>query len=132
MMEVLLEEENDDRWRLLVLEDTGELLSTDAKAESGQGLSRFLNTVDGLIGQGVRALVLVTTNEHLRHLHPAVARPGRCAERVEFRALTANEAAAWLSGNSVGVRPGGGTLAELFAHGMGRDPEQHPPVGFHA
>ena len=48
-------------WRLLVLEDTGELLTPDAKTVIGQGLSRFLNVVDGLIGQGLRVLVLVTT-----------------------------------------------------------------------
>ena len=41
-------------------EDTGELLSADARERSGQGLSRFLNVVDGLIGQGLRVLVLVT------------------------------------------------------------------------
>ena len=69
-------------WRLLVLEDTGELLRPDAKSIIGQGLSRFLNVVDGLIGQGLRVLVLVTTNERIETLHPAVARPGRCAAKI--------------------------------------------------
>lgn len=32
-----------------------------------------------MVGQGLRVLVLVTTNELLRRLHPAVAQPGRCA-----------------------------------------------------
>jgi ATPase family associated with various cellular activities (AAA) len=132
MMEVLLEDDGDeDRWRLLVLEDTGELLSVDAKAESGQGLSRFLNLVDGLIGQGVRVLVLVTTNEHLRSLHPAVARPGRCAERIEFRGLDTEEAASWLCGNVLESKAGGGTLAELFARAEGREPDKQAGVGFH-
>ena len=75
-------------WRLLVLEDTGELLTPDAKTVIGQGLSRFLNVVDGLIGQGLRVLVLVTTNEEIRKLHPAVARPGRCAANVSFGSLS--------------------------------------------
>jgi hypothetical protein len=56
-------EDDDERWRLLVLEDTGELLSPDAKDRTGQGLSRLLNVADGLLGQGLRVLVLVTTNE---------------------------------------------------------------------
>jgi ATP-dependent 26S proteasome regulatory subunit len=81
---------------VLILEDTGELLSPDAKAVIGQGLSRFLNVVDGLIGQGLRVLVLVTTNEPIRTLHPAVARPGRCAANIEFLPLSAAEANAWL------------------------------------
>src|SRR5438067_2299056 len=72
MLEVIVDEDDDpDQWRLLVLEDTGELLSADAKERTGQGLSRFLNVVDGILGQGLRLLVLVTTNELLRHLHPA-------------------------------------------------------------
>jgi hypothetical protein len=72
------------KWRVLVLEDSGELLAADARRETGQALSRFLNAVDGLIGRGLRVLCLVTTNEELGTLHEAVARPGRCAARIEF------------------------------------------------
>ena len=88
--------EDDERWRLLVLEDTGELLAPDAKTSVGQGLSRLLNVVDGLIGQGLRVLVLVTTNEPLQRLHPAVTRPGRCAAQIEFLRFPPEEVAAWL------------------------------------
>ena len=87
MLEVLLGDDDEDdgeRWRILLLEDTGELLAADAKAQSGQGLSRLLKVVDGIIGQGLRVLVLVTTNDDLRQLHPAVTLPGRCLARVEF------------------------------------------------
>ena len=91
------EEPQEKPWRVLILEDTGELLTPDAKTMIGQGLSRFLNVVDGLIGQGLRVLVLVTTNEPIRTLHPAVARPGRCAANIEFDALSVEEANAWLA-----------------------------------
>ena len=112
-------------WRVLVLEDTGELLTPDAKAVIGQGLSRFLNVVDGLIGQGLRVLVLVTTNEPIRKLHPAVARPGRCAANIEFSSLNPDEASAWLAAH--GTAEGAGrsmTLAELFAYAAGRGPSE--------
>jgi hypothetical protein len=134
MLDVLLDHEDEERWRLLVLEDTGELLSADAKARTGQGLSRFLNVVDGLLGQGLRLLVLVTTNEELRRLHEAVARPGRCAAIVEFRTFTADEATAWLEQRGVvspHVPPA--TLAELFALAEGRGvAAPQAPVGFAA
>jgi hypothetical protein len=119
-------------WRLLVLEDTGELLTPDARSLIGQGLSRFLNVVDGLIGQGLRVLVLVTTNEELRRLHPAVARPGRCAADIEFAPLSAEESAAWLRGRGVEAQPSGrGVLASLYAQLEGLDPnEPRPSVGF--
>jgi Domain of unknown function (DUF5925)/ATPase family associated with various cellular activities (AAA) len=122
LLSVLLESTGDDRddddeepavprWRLLVLEDADELLRADAKKETGQALSRLLNVADGFLGQGVRVLVLITTNEPLGRLHPAVIRPGRCLAEVEFTPLTAAESAAFL-GN--GRSAEGLTLAELF------------------
>ena len=123
--------EGSKAWRLLVLEDTGELLTPDAKAVIGQGLSRFLNVVDGLIGQGLRVLVLVTTNEPIRTLHPAVARPGRCAANIEFERLTAEEASEWLHRHdSSGAAGGPLLLAELYARLEGREPGAMPPAGF--
>src|SRR4051795_1222220 len=95
------EQDESKAWRLLVLEDTGELLTPDAKSVIGQGLSRFLNVVDGLIGQGLRVLVLVTTNEPVRVLHPAVARPGRAAANIEFVPLSRAEAGDWMHAHGV-------------------------------
>lgn len=99
------------KWRVLILEDTGELLAANAKESYGQGLSRLLNVVDGMIGQGLRVLALVTTNDELGTLHPAVSRPGRCASQLEFGPLSADEASVFL-GETVET---GGTLAELYA-----------------
>jgi hypothetical protein len=126
LLEVVLDEdEEDERWRLLVLEDTGELLAADAKAQTGQGLSRLLNLVDGIVGQGLRVLVLVTTNEPLRSVHPAVSRPGRCAAKIEFAPFPAEEAAAWL-GEDIGAA----TLATLFARAAGHEAAPSRPFGF--
>lgn len=111
-----LDGDEDRKWKLLVLEDTGELLAADAKNRTGQGLSRLLNTVDGLIGQGLRILVLVTTNEELKRLHPAVQRPGRCAMQLTFDRFDAKEAQAWLQANDVEDGHAAGlSLAELYA-----------------
>jgi hypothetical protein len=125
------EERTAKAWRVLVLEDTGELLTADAKVVIGQGLSRFLNVVDGLIGQGLRVLVLVTTNEPIRKLHPAVARPGRCAANVEFAALNSDEASDWLAAHDVADGAAASmTLAELYARAEGRDASETRLVGF--
>ena len=124
-------DEDDRLWRLLVMEDTGELLSADARERTGQGLSRFLNVVDGLIGQGLRVIVLVTTNEEIKKLHPAVARPGRCAANVMFDALSREEASEWLSAHGVDEESRGSrTLASLYAQAEGRDPTETVLVGF--
>lgn len=108
------EEDGEQRWRLLLLEDCDELIRGEAKHATGQALSRLLNLTDGLLGQGRNVLVAITTNEELERLHPAVVRPGRCLSRVEVTGLTRAEAVAWL-GHGGGVEAGGNTLAELFA-----------------
>ncbi len=92
----LVTEANAKKWRLLVFEDAGELLDPDAKEKVGQALSRLLNTTEGLIGQGLKILILITTNEKISNLHPAVTRPGRCLAEIGFRALTVAEARQWL------------------------------------
>jgi Domain of unknown function (DUF5925) len=125
------EGEGSKAWRLLILEDTGELLTPDAKSIIGQGLSRFLNVVDGLIGQGLRILVLVTTNEPIKALHPAVARPGRCAANIEFERLSAEESNAWLERSGSAERVDRPTLlGDLYAMQAGQAPGTMPPTGF--
>ena len=99
-----------------MLEDAGELMSASARAEVGQGLSRILNLTDGMLGQGQRCLLLVTTNEPVGRLHPALRRPGRCWAEVEFAPFTGREAGSWLRRRGVSRRaPAGATLAELYA-----------------
>ncbi len=120
LMSVLLDADDHDddkppKWRLLVIEDADELLHADAKRQSGQSLSRLLNLADGFVGRGLRTLVMITTNEALGRLHPAVVRPGRCLAEVEFPALARAEATALLSaGASRIVAAGEMTLAEVF------------------
>jgi hypothetical protein len=92
-----------------------------------------LNLVDGLIGQGLRLLVLVTTNEPLERIHPAVARPGRCMSRIEFLPLTKEEANGWLRVRGCDRRVSySATIAELHALLAGRDIDRPAPLGFTA
>ena len=102
------------RWRLVVAEDCDEYLRTDARARAGASLGRLLNLCDGILGHGLQVLVLLTTNEDVGSLHPAITRPGRCLSAVEFSPLAPAEAQAWLGPDS--PAPAGRlTLAELYA-----------------
>ncbi|MEU1985471.1 DUF5925 domain-containing protein [Nocardia sp. NPDC019395] len=109
------EDDESDRWRLLILEDCDELIHAEAKSSSGQGLSRLLNLTDGMLGQGRDVLVAISTNEDLSRLHPAVTRPGRCLAQVEIGKLTPAEARSWLGDTPADVPAAGATLAELVA-----------------
>lgn len=124
MMDIMLDQGMDlearDRWKLLILEDAGELLVADAKHQAGAALGRFLNAVDGLIGQGLRVMVLVTTNEPVKKWHPAVTRPGRTAAQIQVGSLNEQEAAQWLIDHdcppaAVRAQIGDATLADLYA-----------------
>lgn len=120
------------KWRVLVLEDTGELLSADAKLRTGQGLSRLLNVTDGLLGRGSKILVLVTSNEDFQTFHPAVARVGRCASQIGFRSFTTAEARAWFAArdHDPSARREGSSLAEMYAELRGEEPDRGLTFGF--
>lgn len=136
MMKVLLGDDNDrrwdpdaeewikedEKWRLILLEDTGELLAQDAKERTGQGLARLLNVTDGLVGQGLKNLILITTNEELGKLHPAVIRPGRCLAHIKFEKFHEEQANMWLKERQVEAEVDRSTsLAELYAMQIGAD-----------
>jgi hypothetical protein len=106
------------RWRLIVCEDTGELLSADAKEKTGTALGRFLNICDGIVGQGLQVQILITTNDEIRTFHPAVVRPGRAASQIKFRTFNREEASEWLEQSVTRSH----TLAELYAISRGEDP----------
>lgn len=100
----------------IIIEDAGEMLKPDAKKEVGQGLSRMLNITDGIIGQGLNLSILITSNEDIKELHPAVTRPGRCYQRIEFPELSDLEAEAWLRAHGIMDEAGTrATLAELYS-----------------
>jgi len=104
----VLDHDEDERWQLIVLEDAETLLH---KGSGGRAMATLLNLCDGLLGQGLRCLFLITTNEPLAVVHPALVRPGRCLSRVEFGPLPADQASRLL-GRPVHVPM---TLAEVMA-----------------
>lgn len=121
------------QWQLLILEDAGELLSQDAKSRAGQGFSRLLNVTDGLIGQGLQLMILITTNEPLSKLHPAVSRPGRTAAEIEFNSFSREESLNWLKERNFKFGNGqvsSHTLAELYAMISGREVKSEVALGF--
>lgn len=104
-------------WHLLVMEDADEFLQADAKVRQGQALSRLLNMADGLIGQGLNLLVLITTNEPLGKIHPAIRREGRCMANVEFGHLSADEVGAWADAHNLPdfVKEDNMVLSDMYA-----------------
>lgn len=127
-----------DKWRIVIMEDTGEVLGLDAKDKSGQGLSRLLNLSDGILGQGTKILFLLTTNDELEKIHPAVQRSGRCLSKIEFLPFNKHQALDWfkLKGQEDKFEKVSHrseiTLAEMFAvlNNQELDPRFESKIGF--
>jgi hypothetical protein len=118
-----------DRWKLVVAEDADAYLRSTARNDAGAALGRLLNTTDGLLAQASRALVLITTNEPLARLHPAVTRPGRCIAEIDIGRFDATEAQAWLGADATSPAEGA-TLAELYQlRRNGKSPHPHLTTG---
>lgn len=101
-------------WKLIVAEDTDDLLRAPG-AGMGQGaLGRLFNLADGVLGQGSNAMFLITTNAPVEEMHPALLRPGRCLSRLEFGRFGSDDARAWLPGDMQHKVTGPATLAELY------------------
>lgn len=99
---------------IYVIEDADELISENAGNRTGQALSKLLNLTDGLLGQGKKFTIIITTNEPVNKLHPALIRSGRCLANIYFRPLTRSEARARFPDEELGGT-GDLTLAEATA-----------------
>jgi len=120
---------NSPTWKLIVAEDTDDLLRAPG-AGLGQGaLGRLFNLADGVLGQGSNAMFLITTNAPVDEMHPALLRPGRCLSRLEFGRFGSDDARAWLPEGARNKVTGPATLAELYEmRGDHQRIEHHDPV----
>ena len=111
------EEDGPTKWSLVILEDAGEFIAMDSRHQQGQALGKLLNLSDGMLGQGQRLLFLITTNEEVQNLHPAIVRQGRCLSNLEFPEFSESEALEWLESHGRSDDPSfrGRTLSDLFA-----------------
>ena len=115
--EVGQSEDGDRKWSLIILEDSGEFIAMDSRHQYGQALAKLLNLCDGLLGQGQKLLFLITTNEEVQNLHPAIVRHGRCLTNLEFPEFSDSEAQEWLEshGHKSSTSSKRLTLSDLFA-----------------
>jgi hypothetical protein len=102
-----------NKFNLLIIEDCGELIISDSK---GQALSKLLNIGDGLLGQGMNLLILLTTNEEHEKLNKAVSRQGRCLSNIQFKELSEPQAIDWLKKKGYnGPVPKNTNISDLYA-----------------
>jgi len=98
-----------DRTLVLVLEDVPDDVVSGAR--SG-GLGRLLSMGDGLLASSKSIMVLISTNSQMSTLDPALLRPGRTLQKVEFGKFTVSEASERLG--DFGPAKGEMSLAEIY------------------
>ncbi len=110
--------DNSDKKILLVMEDAADFVRESSRKTNGGPVARLLNITDGLIGQGLKLTVLVTTNENIDDIDGAITRPGRCVQNVDFPKLTPEQSQKWLENHGVNCEFDSSrddlTLAELY------------------
>lgn len=128
-------EQEEYMFRVFIIEDALDLLLKENRKKMSPAMARLLNLTEGIIGQGFRVLVLITSNEDVTAVDPAFMRPGRCLQFLEFPSFDSNEAAEWLKRQELAadlhlVRGKGGnmTLAELYALKPGKKLKLAEPV----
>jgi hypothetical protein len=116
LIEVMAEEDHDAhdcaKARLIICEDADDFIR--ARERMGSGVGRLLNVADGLLGQGLNNIILLTANAPVQRLDPALIRPGRLLANLEFGRFTAAQAREWLGDPAASVPHEGCTLAELY------------------
>lgn len=80
----------DENAGAFVVEDADMLLKS--RDSGSEHMSKFLNVGDGLVKLNGKKLIFSTNLESTSDIDPAITRPGRCYDVLNFRQLTADEA----------------------------------------
>lgn len=83
-----------DNKEFLIIEDADTIL--DSRDEGNTLMHRFLNMGDGIITTRKKKIIFSTNLPNVRSIDPALLRPGRCYDILNFRELSVPEANAVL------------------------------------
>jgi len=100
---------------IMVMEDADNFLAS--RQDGNTMMHKFLNVSDGLISAASKKIIFSTNLPNISDIDPALMRPGRCFDTIQFRKLTREESKqVYTEVNSDRQLPDGNefSLAELF------------------
>lgn len=121
----------DDDSRFLIMEDADQFLQS--REEGNTMMHKFLNVSDGLISAKDKKMIFSTNLPNVTDIDPALMRPGRCFDVVQFRLLTVDEAQAVIDEAGAGSLPPSKTLislAEIFSQQPSDTFRRKKSIGF--
>ncbi len=108
---------SETKYNVLILEDAGSYIELNEKGVQETSLTKLLNLTDGLLGQGLNLLMIISTNKEYNKLNPAIYRAGRCIDNIEFVEFNSHEANKWFEshGRSDLITKTPMLLADMYA-----------------
>lgn len=101
---------------LIIIEDGLDILLAETRKRNAGAMGRLLNITEGILGQGINLIVLVTTNEPIKEIDPAYTREGRCLQLLEFPLFDVKTAKEWGTKHGFEVKTKDPvSLAKLYA-----------------
>ena len=79
-----------EEYDLLVLEDADILLKSRVETNN-ETMAKLLNVSDGLVDMSKKKIIITANMENKSEIDPAIMRPGRCYDVVDFRKLHGSE-----------------------------------------
>ncbi|HLX53527.1 MAG TPA: AAA family ATPase [Aquella sp.] len=79
-----------------ILEDVDSFIDKESKLTGGNATARLLNVLDGILGNNLPAIFILTANEEDECIHEAFLRKGRCLEFLSFSPFSPSQARDWL------------------------------------
>lgn len=115
---------------ILIFEDADAFLTS--RTDGNKLMHRFLNMGDGLISRPNKKIIFTTNLENLSDIDPALTRPGRCYDIIEFEPLTVDQAkaVAEISGKELDLPDNKVTIAEIFNTQKYRKEKKKSTIGF--
>lgn len=99
--DLIFDYEGVEKWLLIVVEDGDEFIDVGQSEHKGQSIARLLNMADGIVGQGLNLMTLITTNVPMERLNPALARSGRCLADIHVGGFSEDDARTWLTAHDI-------------------------------
>jgi ATP-dependent 26S proteasome regulatory subunit len=97
---------------VMILEDADTFLG--CRSDGNDVMHKFLNVGDGLITSKGKKMIFSTNLPSIKDIDPALVRPGRCFDVLEFRPMQETEHQALADKLGIDRMTGEKTLAEIF------------------
>ena len=118
-----VEVDKKNKGELVIIEDCPRAVMKESRSgNDSYNMSRLLNLTDGILGQGLSVMFLLTTNDDIKDIDSAFLRDGRCLQRLFFDYFEPDEANKWFKMQDCDfITDDDLALSEMYAKLLGKE-----------